>query len=75
MKGEGRAKCSNEVRDYLDTHLKGWRIAVLNEKLSTTEEIPSSQESAPAAPKRLKKKTSVKLDIKGEDDETPHQKN
>jgi superfamily II DNA or RNA helicase len=25
LNGKGKSKCSDEVRDYLDTHLKGWR--------------------------------------------------
>ena len=39
LKGKGSSKCSNEVRDYLDTHLKGWRTTDDTDNKSVEEEI------------------------------------
>ena len=39
MKGQGDCKCSNEVRHYLDTNLKGWRTTYDTENKSVEEEI------------------------------------
>ena len=39
LKGKGRSKCSDKVRDYLDTNLKGWRRTDDTENKSVEEEI------------------------------------
>jgi superfamily II DNA or RNA helicase len=39
LKGKGKSKCYNNVRDYLDIHLKGWRTTEETENKSFEEEI------------------------------------
>ena len=64
LKGSKNSKCSDEVRDYLDIHLPGWRGADnKSETMSSIPETESMQESIEEEPLEIipKKKKSTKL--------------
>ena len=66
LKGKGRGKCSNEVRDYLDKYLPNWRDKnniedTHAETIETTEEEEETYTIIPKPKKSMKlKKPSVK---------------
>jgi ribosomal RNA-processing protein 8 len=66
LKGKGRAKCPDEVKQYLDKNLEGWRTT--DDDGSDIQSVISSVEEEPTPKKSMKlKKASIKK-------ETPDQK-
>jgi ribosomal RNA-processing protein 8 len=68
LKGAGTYNCSDEVRDYLDKNLPGWRpLDILQpkpkrsvkKKLIIIEESPVADTSQPKPKKSMKKKTFI----------------
>ena len=55
LKGKRDAKCSNEVRDYLDTHLEGWR----EEQNFDEQAMKNAIEIVERANKRVKNKQKL----------------
>ena len=47
LKGQGHSKCSNEVRDYLDEHLPGWRTKLDEQSLQDAKDIVSRKNKRP----------------------------
>ena len=57
LKEKGRSKCSNEVRDYLDKELIGWRTDYNEKALEDAKEIVSRRNQRPnLIPRRIDNK-------------------
>jgi len=70
LNGTGKSKCSDEVRDYLDKELPGWRTEtdLDAEALQFAEEIVSRKNQRPnLIPRHTREKTTPELKQEGKD--------
>jgi len=68
LKGTGKSRCSDEVRDYLDKALPGWRDDLDTQALQDAQGIVSRKDQRPnLIPRHTTEKTTPELKQEGKD--------